>query len=156
MSFKGASKRLELVKRSASSVMYKDFAHSPSKLKATTQALQEQFPDRRLIACMELHTFSSLNKDFLSQYEGSMAAADHAYIYYSPETIAHKKLAPISPEDIQAAFNSPNVTVFNDSNKLIETLKKETWENANLLMMSSGNFNGVDFAELVNQLFGSK
>jgi UDP-N-acetylmuramate: L-alanyl-gamma-D-glutamyl-meso-diaminopimelate ligase len=152
-SFKGASKRLELVKRTSTNVMYKDFAHSPSKLKATTQALKKQFPERTLIACMELHTFSSLNKDFLAQYDGSMETADEAYIYYSPETIAHKRLDPISPEEIKAAFNSSNVTVFNNSEKLINTLKERNWDNSNLLMMSSGNFNGVDFVELGKQLF---
>ncbi len=153
-SFKGASKRLELVKRTKDNVMYKDFAHSPSKLKATTQALKKQFPNRTLIACMELHTFSSLNKDFLAQYDGSMETADEAYIYYSPETIAHKRLDPISPEEIQQAFNSSNVTVFNNSEKLIATLKDRNWDNSNLLMMSSGNFNGVDFIELGDSLFG--
>ena len=151
--FTGASKRLELVKRTTSSVMYKDFAHSPSKLKATTQALKSQFPTRRLVACMELHTFSSLNKDFLDQYKGSMETADEAFIYYSPETIAHKRLDPISPKEISDAFASSNVTVFDNSDLLIKTLKEVHWKDANLLMMSSGNFNGVDFAELGEQLF---
>ncbi len=152
MSFKGASKRLELVKRTDTSVMYKDFAHSPSKLKATTQALKEQFPQRRLIACMELHTFSSLNKAFLEQYENAMENADVAYIYYSPETIAHKKLNPIAPDEIKKAFASDNVEVFQESELLIEALKKENWNQTNLLMMSSGNFNGIDFSELAEEL----
>lgn len=99
--FSGASKRLELVKRTSNSVMYKDFAHSPSKLKATTQALKNQFPERELIACMELHTFSSLNKAFLSQYDGAMKNADKAFVYYSPKTLAHKKLADLSPDDVK-------------------------------------------------------
>lgn len=153
MSFKGASKRLELVKRTQTSVMYKDFAHSPSKLKATTQALKEQFPERRLIACMELHTFSSLNKAFLEQYENAMENADIAYIYYSPETIAHKKLNPIAPEEIKKAFASDNVVVFQESDLLIKTLKKENWHQTNLLMMSSGNFNGVDFNQLAEEIW---
>jgi UDP-N-acetylmuramate: L-alanyl-gamma-D-glutamyl-meso-diaminopimelate ligase len=151
--FTGASKRLELVKRTQSNVMYKDFAHSPSKLKATTQALKKQFPDRKLIACMELHTFSSLNKEFLDQYDGAMETADEAYIYYSPETIAHKRLDSISPDEIKKAFNSSNVTVFDNSDNLLTTLKKRDWSDSNLLMMSSGNFNGVDFEELGNLLF---
>ena len=150
--FSGASKRLELVKRTTSSVMYKDFAHSPSKLKATTQALKTQFPERELIACMELHTFSSLNKEFLSQYDGAMKNADKAYVYYSPKTLAHKKLQNLSPEEVKQAFNSDNITVFTDSKELVGNLKTNNWRNKNLLMMSSGNFDGVDFAELGEEL----
>lgn len=150
--FKGASKRLELVKQTHSSVMYKDFAHSPSKLKATTQALKSQFPGRKLIACMELHTFSSLNKDFLSQYDGAMQDADEAYVYFNPQTIAHKKLDPITKEEVKAAFNSDNVRVYTSSEELLEMLKTKNWEGANLLMMTSGNFDGVDFKELGDQL----
>ena len=151
-SFSGASKRLELVKRTSSSVMYKDFAHSPSKLKATTQALKTQFPDRELIACMELHTFSSLNKEFLSQYDGAMKNADKAFVYYSPKTLAHKKLQDLSPEEVKSAFNSNNITVFTDSDDLVKNLKANNWESKNLLMMSSGNFDGVDFDELAEDL----
>ena len=151
-SFSGASKRLELVKRTEASVMYKDFAHSPSKLKATTQALKTQFPERELIACMELHTFSSLNKEFLSQYDGAMKNADEAYVYYSPKTLAHKKLQDLSPDEVKGAFNSDNVTVFTDSNDLVNALKTNNWQNKNLLMMSSGNFDGVDFDKLGEEL----
>ena len=150
--FSGASKRLELVKRTVSSVMYKDFAHSPSKLKATTQALKTQFPERELIACMELHTFSSLNKEFLSQYDGAMKNADKAFVYYSPKTLAHKKLQDLSPEEVKNAFNSTNITVFTNSTDLVEALKTNNWQNKNLLMMSSGNFDGVDFDELGEDL----
>ena len=151
-SFSGASKRLELVKRTENSVMYKDFAHSPSKLKATTQALNTQFPERELIACMELHTFSSLNKEFLSQYDGAMKNADKAFVYYSPKTLEHKKLQDLSAEEVKNAFNSDNITVFIDSNDLVENLKSINWNNKNLLMMSSGNFDGVDFDELGEEL----
>jgi UDP-N-acetylmuramate: L-alanyl-gamma-D-glutamyl-meso-diaminopimelate ligase len=151
-SFSGASKRLELVKKTASSVMYKDFAHSPSKLKATTQALKTQFPERELIACMELHTFSSLNKEFLNQYDGAMKNADKAFVYYSPKTLAHKKLQDLSPEEVKNAFNSNNIIVFTDSNDLVKALKTNNWQNKNLLMMSSGNFDGVDFDKLGEEL----
>ena len=151
-SFSGASKRLELVKRTEGSVMYKDFAHSPSKLKATTQALKTQFPERELIACMELHTFSSLNKEFLGQYDGAMKNADKAYVYYSPKTLMHKKLQDLSPDEVKAAFNSDNITVFTDSNDLVNTLRTNNWQNKNLLMMSSGNFDGVDFDKLGEEL----
>ncbi len=147
-SFKGASKRLELVKRKGSFAMYKDFAHSPSKLKATTRAVKAQFGSRRLIACMELHTFSSLNAEFLKQYNGAMSSADEAYVYYSPHTLAHKKLANITKEEVSKAFNSDNVTVITDSDDLVAILKSKNWDEATLLMMSSGNFDGVDFDAL--------
>lgn len=151
-SFTGASKRLELVKRTKDFAMYKDFAHSPSKLKATTKAVKDQFEDRTLIACMELHTFSSLNKEFLAQYNGAMATADKAFVYFSPKTLAHKKLATITPEEVKEAFGTENVTVYTESETLINDLKAIDWKNKNLLMMSSGNFNGVDFKELADEL----
>lgn len=152
--FKGASKRLELVKKNEQTAIFKDFAHSPSKLKATTKAVKSQWPERELIACMELHTFSSLNKEFLQQYKHSMETADKAFVYYSPETIAHKRLEPISKEEVAAAFGSDNVTVFTDSKKLIEEIKSFDWNDKNLLLMSSGNFNGVSFEKLAEELIG--
>jgi len=151
-SFTGAAKRLELVGRNAHSACYKDFAHSPSKLKATTNALKEQFPNRKLIACMELHTFSSLNKNFLSQYEGSMAAADEAFVYFNTHTLEHKKLPPISTEEVEQAFASKNVKVINDSNAMLNILLGMNWENANLLLMSSGNFDGLDYEDIWNKM----
>jgi UDP-N-acetylmuramate: L-alanyl-gamma-D-glutamyl-meso-diaminopimelate ligase len=150
--FKGASKRLELVKKTEHSVVYKDFAHSPSKLKATTKAVKDQFPNRKLIACMELHTFSSLNKTFLQEYENSMANADEAYVYFNPHTIEHKRLEALSPQQVKDAFASDNVTIFTDSEALVQQLKQHQWHNKNLLMMSSGNFDGIDFAKLAEEL----
>lgn len=151
-SFKGASKRLELVKRTDSSVVYKDFAHSPSKLKATTAAMKNQYPERQLVACMELHTFSSLSKEFLSHYDGAMQTADTAIVYYSPQTLAHKKLAPISKEMVAQGFNQENLLVFTDSSEIVDYLKDQDWKNKNLLLMSSGNFDGVDYNELAEDL----
>jgi UDP-N-acetylmuramate: L-alanyl-gamma-D-glutamyl-meso-diaminopimelate ligase len=151
-SFKGAARRLELVKETAHSVIYKDFAHSPSKLKATTSAFKQQFPNRKLIACMELHTFSSLNMNFLNEYKGAMADADLAFVYFNPHTIEHKKLQPISPEEVRAAFATDNVRIYTDSNLLRKDLCTMNWDNANLLLMTSGNFNGIDFVELANEL----
>ena len=148
-SFKGASKRLELVKKSTDRACYKDFAHSPSKLKATTQALKDQFPNRRLIACMELHTFSSLNKTFLEQYNGAMASADEAYVYFNTHTLEHKKLPPITPEEVRMAFNSDNVKVITNTDELLNLLREKDYANTNLLMMSSGNFDGIKFEELM-------
>ena len=142
--FTGAGKRLQKVVETESFVMFKDFAHSPSKLKATTQAVKEQYANRKVIACMELHTFSSLRKDFLPFYNGCMESADHALVYYSPEVVAHKKLEPLSILNVEEAFGG-NVVVKNTTDDVltfIRTLKKE---DTVLLMMSSGNFDGIDY-----------
>jgi UDP-N-acetylmuramate: L-alanyl-gamma-D-glutamyl-meso-diaminopimelate ligase len=151
-SFTGAAKRLELVSKTESFNFYKDFAHSPSKLKATTQAVKHQFKDRHIIACMELHTFSSLNENFLSEYNGSMADADEAIVYFNPHTIAHKKLKEITIDQVLNYFNSPNLKVFTDSLELVNYLKSKSYHQSVLLMMSSGNFDGIDFKELSLQL----
>jgi UDP-N-acetylmuramate: L-alanyl-gamma-D-glutamyl-meso-diaminopimelate ligase len=153
-SFKGASKRLELVKQTKDCVIYKDFAHSPSKLKATTKALSDQFPKSKLIACMELHTFSSLNHSFLKLYNGTMKSADKAFVYFNPETLKHKKLASISIEEVLTAFGTANVEVFTDSSALVTKLLSMKWENKNLLLMSSGNFDGINFDDLANKITG--
>ena len=150
--FKGAAKRLELIAENTSATAYKDFAHSPSKLKATVAAVKEQYPNRRLIACMELHTFSSLKKDFLPQYKNCMEGADEAYVYFSPEVVHHKKLEPISAELVRESFGTSNVRVFTNSNELTNHLRTITWENANLLLMSSGNFDGVDLNGFAKEL----
>ena len=151
-SFKGASKRLELVQKNQSTAIYKDFAHSPSKLKATTSALKNQYPNRKLIACMELHTFSSLNKSFLDQYNGTMQRADVAFIYFNKKTLKHKKLDNLSSEDVKKAFAGENVTVLNSSKEMVDCLVKMKWEQQNLLLMSSGNFDGIQFAELAEKI----
>lgn len=150
--FKGASKRLELVFKSDKTNIFKDFAHSPSKLKATTLAVKEQFPDRKLVACMELHTFSSLNKAFLNQYNSAMNNADEAIVYYNPHTIEHKKLEPIDESQIKEAFGNEKINVFTDSNKIVDFLMNQNWSNKNLLLMSSGNFDGIDFKELATKI----
>jgi UDP-N-acetylmuramate: L-alanyl-gamma-D-glutamyl-meso-diaminopimelate ligase len=147
--FKGASMRLELVKKTNSSAIYKDFAHSPSKLKATSSAMKKQFKTRSLVACMELHTFSSLNEEFLQQYKGCMDEPDTAIVYFSPAAIAHKKLEPITTKQVHSAFNREDLLVFTDAKKLEDYLKSLNWENQNLLMMSSGNFEGMEFGELI-------
>ena len=147
--FKGASNRLELVKKTSTSAIYKDFAHSPSKLEATSSAVKKQFPKRKLVACMELHTFSSLNEEFLEQYNGSMDKPDTAIVYFSPEAISHKQLAPITKRQVYAAFGREDLVVFTDSNKLAAYLKTQSWENKNLLMMSSGTFDGIRIADLI-------
>ena len=101
---------------------------------------------------MELHTFSSLNSDFLKQYDGSMKEADEAIVYYNPKTIAHKKLAPISIENVQEAFNQEDITIYTDSTQLQEDLLKMDWKNSVLLLMTSGNFDGVNLNEFGDQI----
>ena len=148
-SFKGASKRLELVKKNENTAIYKDFAHSPSKLKATSAAMKKQFSDRKLVACMELHTFSSLSEDFLQQYAHCMDEPDMAIVYFSPAAIAHKNLDPITKEQVHVSFAREDLMVFTDSQKLQYYLKSLDWNCKNLLMMSSGNFDGIDFEVLL-------
>lgn len=150
--FKGASRRLEVLAQKEDCVVFNDFAHSPSKLKATTEAVKKQFPERKLVACLELHTFSSLKKDFLPQYKNSMNAADQAIVYFNPHTIEHKKLEPITEEQVAEAFDSPGMMISTDSDQLFAYLKSQEWENANLLLMTSGNFSGKNLRQLAEEL----
>jgi len=147
-SFSGASNRLELIKKTNNSSIYKDFAHSPSKLMATIKAMKYQFKNRQLIACMELHTFSSLNSKFLEQYNGTMQEADQAIVYFSKEAIEHKGLKPINEKNIKESFNKKNLKVFSSSKKLENHLKSINLSDKNLLMMSSGNFNNLNYDEI--------
>ena len=151
-SFGGASKRLELVKATMVCAVYKDFAHAPSKLRATIAAMKEQYPNRRLVACMELHTFSSLTAEFLKQYAGTMDRADVPFVYYSQHALQLKKLPDLDPEQVKASFANERVRVFTDSKQMVEELRKMHWQDANLLMMSSGNFDGIDFKQLADEL----
>lgn len=151
-SFKGASKRLEKIAENTSSVVYKDFAHSPSKLKATTDAVKNQFTHRKLVACMELHTFSSLNPLFLKEYDGAMNAADEAIVFFSPKAVAHKKLPELKQEDVYKAFNRKDLKVFTDTNELQSYLKQKEWQNCNLLIMTSGNFEGMNIDQFGKEL----
>ncbi len=153
-SFRGAANRLELVMRSDSTIFYKDFAHSPSKLKATIRAMKEQYPDRSLVAALELHTFSSLNESFLKEYSGSMDDADTAIVYFNPRTIAHKKLQKISLSQVKDAFARYDIHVFTERDEVVNFLKKEKWGDKNLLMMTSGTFDGIDFQKLGDELIG--
>jgi len=143
-SFSGAARRLELIARSENAIVFKDFAHSPSKLLATSSAVKMQFQNRKVIACMELHTFSSLNKEFLDQYKGSMDMPDESIVYYNPKTIEHKKLNPISVEQVKESFGRTDLMVFDDSIKLQQYLLDKDWNGQVLLLMSSGNFDGID------------
>lgn len=150
--FTGASNRLEKICETADSVAYKDFAHSPSKLKATVNAVRERYPEKKLVACMELHTFSSLMADFLPQYKDCMAEADIAYVYFNPKVIEHKRLTPITAEEVREAFGTKNVEVFTESLALQLKLQSLDFTNTALLMMSSGTFDGINVNEFAKQL----
>ena len=155
-SFTGASNRLEKIAETADCVAYKDFAHSPSKLKATVNAVRERYPKKKLVACMELHTFSSLMADFLPQYKGCMAEADVAYVYFNPKVIEHKRLTPITAEEVREAFGTKNVEVFTESEALQKAVRDQfsvvSPQGIALLMMSSGTFDGVNIKEFAAQL----
>jgi len=141
--FKGASRRLEVLKREEDKVVFRDFAHSPSKVKATISAVREQFPSWHLVACLELHTFSSLNEHFLAEYAGSMDEADSAAVYFNPHTLEHKKLKPITVEQVRSSFSSDQVHVFNEPEALGAWVTGGIREKTVVLMMSSGTFDGI-------------
>ncbi|NNC61086.1 MAG: peptidoglycan synthetase [Eudoraea sp.] len=150
--FKGASKRLEKLGESKSSVVFKDFAHSPSKVEATTKASKEQFPEKKLVACLELHTYSSLNEAFLSHYQGTLNVADVSAVFYSPESVAIKKLAPLSAEQIRTAFKNDKLEVFTDPGEFEQFLYQQEIDNSVFLLMSSGNYGGLDLQAFLGHL----
>ena len=147
-SFSGASKRLELLAEGTDRVLYKDYAHSPSKVQATTAAVKEQYPDRELVACLELHTYSSLNPEFLSQYKGSLDHADKVLVFYSPRAVEIKQLDPISEEQIFEAFGRNDLQIFTDPENVSDAIFGMDYTNCCLLLMSSGNYGGLDLAAL--------
>lgn len=151
-SFQGASKRLEIVAKRNQGIIFKDFAHSPSKLKATSAAVKKQYAHHRLVACMELHTFSSLNAQFLNQYAHCMDEPDVAIVYFNPHTIEHKKLSPITIDDVKKAFQREDIIVLTDAALVKLILQEMDWHRTNLLWMTSGNFDGLEIAELALQL----
>ncbi len=146
--FKGAAKRMECWKNTSKEVVYRDFAHSPSKLKATVDAVRLQYPKREMLAVFELFTYSSLNADFLPQYKNAMQAADEAWVYYNPAQLELKKLPFFPPEQVALEFHHSNFRVFTDSQELFENLKKRNQENSALLLMSSGNFNNLPLEQI--------
>ncbi len=150
--FKGAARRLELIAKGESTFIYKDFAHSPSKLKATSTAVAKQYPSKKVIACMELHTFSSLNKEFLQEYSGSMSAVDEAIVYFNPDTLKQKGLGEITKVEIEQAFAPSKIRVFQDSALLQAELKAMNLEQSVLVLMTSGNFNGINLNEFAQEL----
>jgi len=150
--FKGASKRMEKLAESKTCVAFKDFAHSPSKVRATTQAVKEQYPNRTLLACLELHTYSSLNATFLKEYQGALNAADEAVVFYSPKAVAIKRLDKVGETQIADAFQRNDLKIFTDPKQFQEFLFDQDFQNKAVLLMSSGNYGGLDF-EKVKELF---
>ena len=146
--FKGASKRLEKIAENDTTVVYKDFAHSPSKVGATTKAVREQYPDRKLLACLELHTYSSLNEDFLKEYESTLDGADEAVVFYSPHAVKIKRLKEVTEEQIANAFRRDDLIIYTEPKAFKKYLFEQSLEDTVLLLMSSGNYGGLDFEEL--------
>jgi UDP-N-acetylmuramate: L-alanyl-gamma-D-glutamyl-meso-diaminopimelate ligase len=151
--FKGAATRLQKIRETENAIVFKDFAHSPSKLKATIKAVKNQFSQRKLIACMELHTLSSLSEEFLPQYANSMNEADAAIVYYNPKVVQQKQLKEINQEQVKAAFGNSNLMVFTDSDALQKFLKEQNYDNTVLLLMTSGSFSGINLDKFASELF---
>ena len=146
--FKGASKRLEKIAENKHTVVFKDFAHSPSKVEATTNAVKEQYADRKLLACLELHTYSSLNEDFLKEYVGTLDKADEAVVFYSPHAVKIKRLKEVSEAQIARAFKRDDLVIYTDPKEFKDFLFSQNLADTTLLLMSSGNYGGLDFDEV--------
>ncbi|MBQ0733674.1 UDP-N-acetylmuramate--L-alanine ligase [Aquimarina celericrescens] len=147
-SFKGASKRLEKIAENSTSVAYKDFAHSPSKVSATTKAVKDQYHNRTVIACLELHTYSSLNAEFLKEYKGALDAADEAVVFYSPKAVKIKQLEEVSADQIEEAFSREDLIIYTNPEEFQHYLKNKDFSNTALVLMSSGNYGGLNFDEI--------
>ena len=147
-SFRGARKRLEKIAESSETVIYKDFAHSPSKVKATTEAVKKQYAQRDVIACLELHTYSSLNAEFLAEYKGALDKADKAVVFYSPHAVKIKQLDSVSEEQISNAFQRDDLIIFTNPTKFKEFLFSQNLHQSAVVLMSSGNYGGLDFEEV--------
>jgi UDP-N-acetylmuramate: L-alanyl-gamma-D-glutamyl-meso-diaminopimelate ligase len=147
-SFSGASKRLEKITENNTTVIFKDFAHSPSKVEATTQAVKNQYAKRTVLACLELHTYSSLNAEFLAEYKGALDAADIAVVFYSPHAVKIKQLEEVTKTQIADAFERDDLIIYTNPQEFKDFLFQQNIENTALLLMSSGNYGGLDFEEL--------
>ncbi len=152
-SFEGASGRLQKLRETDRGIVFYDFAHAPSKVKATIKAVSENYPDKKLIACLELHTYSSLSRDFLPQYKNTMVNADEAFVYFNPHTVEMKRLPSLSPEEVVQAFGNGNIRVFTCAEELFNSiLKTSRKNNCAYLFMSSGNFSGYDLNAIAKEL----
>ena len=151
-SFKGASKRLEKIAENDTTVIFKDFAHSPSKVEATTKAVKDQYQNRTVLACLELHTYSSLNAEFLKEYKGSLKYADKAVVFYSPHAVKIKQLDEVTSDQIAEAFEREDLIIYTNPSEFKDFLFSENLENSAVLLMSSGNYGGLDFDEVTRLL----
>ena len=147
-SFSGASKRLEKIAENNTSVIFKDFAHSPSKVEATTKAVKKQYENRNVLACLELHTYSSLNAAFLEEYKGALDAADKAVVFYSPDAVKIKQLEDVTSAQIAKAFQREDLIIYTNPQEFKDFLFSENLKNTALVLMSSGNYGGLDFEEV--------
>lgn len=150
--FTGAAKRLELLAAGEDANVYRDFAHAPSKVKATIEAVKQQYPQRTLFAILELHTYSSLNEAFMSEYKGAMDLADHAVVFYSKHALEIKRMPDLPENKVIAGFAKPGLKVFHDKTQLWEWLQAQTYNQSNLLLMSSGNYDGLDITTLATKI----
>jgi UDP-N-acetylmuramate: L-alanyl-gamma-D-glutamyl-meso-diaminopimelate ligase len=146
--FAGAAKRLEVLAENDNYSIYRDFAHAPSKVKATIDAVKQQFPGRRLIAVLELHTYSSLNENFMKEYKGAMDNADEAAVFYSSHALELKRMPELPEEKVKQGFAKDNLVVINKKEELEQYLINQDYYNSNLLLMSSGNYDGLDISKL--------
>jgi UDP-N-acetylmuramate: L-alanyl-gamma-D-glutamyl-meso-diaminopimelate ligase len=154
-SFEGTSGRLQKLKENENGVFFNDFAHSPSKVRATVEAVADRYPGRNIIACFELHTFSSLSRDFLPFYKGTLEKASRAFVYFNPHQFEIKKLEPLSKDAVKEAFSGQNVAVYDDSAEMLAHIRNLRLTNPVYLFMSSGDFNGCDLKLLAGELLGS-
>jgi UDP-N-acetylmuramate: L-alanyl-gamma-D-glutamyl-meso-diaminopimelate ligase len=151
-SFEGTSGRLQILKENEKGIFFCDFAHSPSKVKATVEAVVARYPGRQIIACFELHTYSSLNKDFLPFYKGTLEKATDAFVYFNPHQFELKKLPPLSKDVVKEAFAGENLEVYDDSARMVSDVKSRSYSSPVYLFMSSGDFNGHDVKLLSEEL----
>jgi UDP-N-acetylmuramate: L-alanyl-gamma-D-glutamyl-meso-diaminopimelate ligase len=153
--FTGAAKRLELLAKNGQTIVYRDFAHAPSKVKATIEAVKQQYPNRTLVAVLELHTFSSLNEQFMKEYNGAMDKADKAAVFYSHHALELKRMPELPADKVHAGFGKPGLAVLNTREQLEQWLQQQSYANACLLLMSSGNYDGVDILTFAQQITGN-
>jgi UDP-N-acetylmuramate: L-alanyl-gamma-D-glutamyl-meso-diaminopimelate ligase len=146
--FSGASKRLEKIAENNTTVVFKDFAHSPSKVEATTKAVKNQYGNRTVLACLELHTYSSLNAAFLAEYKGALDFADTAVVFYSPDVLKIKQLEEITTAQIANAFQRDDLIIYTNLQEFKDFLFSKNLKNTALLLMSSGNYGGLNFEEV--------
>lgn len=151
-SFTGAAKRLELLASNDTTNVYRDFAHAPSKVKATIEAVKQQYPGRKLIGILELHTFSSLNEQFMGEYKGAMDKADAAIVFYSKHALELKRMPDLPAEKVTEGFAKQGLMVMNDKETLWNWLQDQSYTNSNLVLMSSGNYDGLDMLTFAKQI----